>query len=186
MTAGGWISPLPLRLVPTAASESFRGMAEGCTGLPLPPHPGSFGFVRAHHTHEGVDLYCAPGTPVSAVEPGVVVAVLPFTGAHCTPPSPWWHDTWAVMAEGSSGVVLYGEIVPEPGLGVGALLEAGAAVGRVTPVLRKDKGRPGCMLHLELYAPGARDCVEWPPGAPRPDGLRDPTPLLMSAAGRTP
>jgi murein DD-endopeptidase MepM/ murein hydrolase activator NlpD len=177
-----WAVPVPARLVPTGDGESFRAMPPGATGLPLPPHPGAFGVGRRHHTHEGVDLYVPEGAAVTAVEAGAVVAVLAFTGAHCAPPSPWWEDTWAVMVEGASGVVLYGEIDPAPGLRPGDRVARGDTLGAVTRVLRRDKGRPTCMLHLELYAPGARTCVEWGPGEPRPTGLLDPTPLLLAAA----
>ena len=181
MTA--WCSPVPYRLVRTSDSESYGRMSEGATGLPLPPHVGSFGCRRKNHTHEGVDLYVPKDTPVYAVEDGTIVAVLTFTGEHCTPPSPWWHNTWAVMVEGETGVVLYGEIVPSAGAVVGAAVRRGDLMGRVTPVLTKDKGRPMAMLHLELYDHGVRDCVEWLPGAPRPAGLRDPSPFLRPLAG---
>lgn len=178
----GWANPVPRRLVPTPHGDSFRDMPADATGLPLLPHPGAWGFVRRNHTHEGVDLYVPDGTPVSAVEAGRVVAVLPFTGPHADPPSPWWRDTWAVMVEGDSGVVLYGEIVPDPGVAPGAMVSRGQRIGRVATVLAKDKGRPMSMLHLELYRRGTRACVEWGPGAPAPDGLLDPTPLLLAAA----
>ena len=74
-----WKSPIPYRLIPTTDSDSFKTMAGFTTGLPLPPHVGSFGFNRRNHTHEGVDLYCPTGTPVCAVEDGRVVAVVPFS-----------------------------------------------------------------------------------------------------------
>ncbi len=180
----GWTSPISLQMVPTTCSESFRGMPEGWTGLPLAPHPGAFGVTRKNHVHEGIDLYCPEGTPVVAMEPGEVVAVLAFTGPSATPPSPWWLDTQAVLVEGASGVVVYGEITPAPGVAVGVRLERGAALGKVTRVLAKDKGRPMDMLHLELHAPGTRDVHEWSLGQSRPGSMRDPTPMLMEAASR--
>lgn len=54
-------------------------MPYGVTGIPIAPHPGGFGTVRTKHIHEGVDLYCEPGTKIRAVEAGTVVAVVPFT-----------------------------------------------------------------------------------------------------------
>lgn len=173
-----WRPPLPLKLSPSADGESFKTMQEGCTALPLPPHPGAFGAVRKHHIHEGVDLYCPPGTPVFAVEDGVVAARLAFTGPAAG--SPWWHDTEAVMIEGASGVVNYGEIAAAPSLRPGSRVSAGERIGAVVPVLRTDKGRPQTMLHLELYAPGTKDAAEWKPGTAKPGNLRDPTKFLMT------
>lgn len=174
MTAA-WKSPVPLRLIASDDSLSFRHMAEGETALPLPPHPGAYGVARKNHIHEGVDFYCASGTPVSAVEDGEVVAVIDFTGP--TAGSPWWHDTRAVMVEGGSGVVLYGEI--DPCIKTGDTVKAGEVLGHVVQVLREDKGRPMSMLHLELHRAGTRDCYEWAPGDAAPDSLRDPTPCLL-------
>lgn len=141
-----------------------------------PTHPGAFGAVRRYDTHTGVDLYCDPGTAVVAVEPGVVVAVEDFTGPDAG--SPWWNATRAVLVEGPSGVVLYGELDPAPDVAVGRALAAGDTVGHVVTVLRRDKALPTTMLHLELYARGTRASVWWRHGDRRPDALLDPTPHL--------
>jgi murein DD-endopeptidase MepM/ murein hydrolase activator NlpD len=159
-------------------------MGEGETGLPFGNHPGAFGFVRKNHIHEGVDLYCKEGTEVSAVEDGVIVAVIDFTGGNAVPPSPWWHDTKAILVEGESGVVVYGEINPAFVFWPGDQIFAGELIGHVTPVLKKDKGRPMTMLHIELHRPGTRDAFEWPVEGPRPASLLDPTPRLMEATCR--
>lgn len=177
-----WSPPIPLALLPTSESESFRTMPEGWTGLPVGPHhPGAFGVQRKNHVHEGVDLYCEVGTPVSAVEPGTVVAIEPFTGPKAG--SPWWLDTMSVMVDGESGCVLYGEIEPLPGLRVGQKVDRGQRLGEVIRVLSKDKGRPMTMLHLELHVPGTKEALEWVDV--RPATLLDPTPLLMDAARRS-
>jgi hypothetical protein len=155
-------------------------MPEGTTGIPVgDEHPGAFGYVRRNHVHEGVDLYCEDGTVVRAVEDGTIVAIIPFTGGHATPPSPWWRDTWAVLVEGSSGVVVYGEITPYGQIGDTVL--AGWTVGHVAQVLTKDKGRPMSMLHLELHDHGTRDAYEWTEESGRPASLLDPTPHLLDA-----
>ena len=180
MNGPAWTTPVGIPLVPTSDTLSFRAMPEGWTGLPLPPHPGAFGVARRHHVHEGVDLYCPPGTPVLAVEDGTVVAVEDFTGPRAG--SPWWLDTRAVLVEGATGVVLYGEIEPAPGLVPGTALRAGERVGSVVRVLRDGKGRPDTMLHLELHVPGTRSSSEWT--GERPASLVDPTPMLMDAARR--
>lgn len=171
-----WQNPIPLRLVASADSESFRVMSPDTTALPLAPHPGAFGVQRKNHVHEGVDLYCAHGTPVSAVEDCVVVAIIPFTGIRAG--SDWWEDTDAVLVEGASGVVVYGEITPA--VTVGQSLLAGALVGHVKTVLKQDKGRPMAMLHLELHSTGPRDAPEWPTRDTKPETLRDPTPYLQA------
>lgn len=173
-----WHNPLPLVLVPTADSMSFQRMSAGETGLPIGAHPGAFGVRRANHTHEGVDLYAPHGTPVFAVEAGVVLAVKPFTGPHAG--LPWWLDTWAVFVEGPSGVVVYGEVAPT--VAEGDILAAGQALGTVSTVLTKDKGRPRAMLHLELHTAGSHVAPEWLVHDDRPPVLQDPTPFLLSCA----
>lgn len=172
-----WHSPLPLALVPTEDSMSFQSMPPGCTGLPTGRHPGAFGVERTHHIHEGVDLYCPTGTLVHAVEGGEVVEVAPFTGPSAG--MPWWHDTQVALVEGPSGVVAYGEIAPT--VTRGQRVQTGDPLGQVVQVLRKNKGRPVSMLHLELHTEGTRTCLEWAPRAPRPPSLRDPTALLAAA-----
>ncbi len=173
-----WHPPVNLVLVPSADSMSFQAMKPGETGLPLPPHPGAFGVARAHHVHEGVDLYCAEGTPVQAVEAGMIVAIIPFTGPKAG--SDWWHDTDAVLVEGSSGVVLYGEISSGEKQ-VGDTVQRGETLGQVKQVLKTDKGRPMSMLHLEFHDAGTRDAYEWTVAGGRPPSLRDPTRFLKAA-----
>ena len=112
-----------------------------------------------------------------AVEGGVVAAIIPFTGAIVEPPMPWWNDTYAVMVEGPSGVVLYGEVAPV--VEVGQTVDRGAHIAHVKQVLKIDKGRPMSMLHLELHRAGNRTWVEWLDE--RPEILLDPTNNLMIA-----
>ena len=172
-----WRNPLPLALAPSEDSLSFLSLPAGTTALPLVPHPGAYAVERRHHVHEGVDLYCLDGTQVTAVEPGRVVTVGFFTGPAAG--YPWWNDTHVVLVEGPSGVVAYGEV--EPVVQVGQVLQTGDTVGKVKTVLKKDKGRPMSMLHLELHEPGTRICPEWPAGAEKPPTLRDPTEHLLRA-----
>ena len=145
----------------------------------LPDGQGAFGSARTHDVHTGVDLYAPDGHPVVAVEEGTVVAIDPcFTGGA---ESPWWNQTAAVLVEGRSGVVLYGEV--EAAVQVGDAVQAGSTVGVVRQVLRERPGKsypnPTSMLHLELYAAGARAAVWWRPGEEQPAGLLDPTALLQ-------
>lgn len=178
-----WLKPIPLTIVPEHDFEGFRLHAAGTTGLPVgDTHAGAFGYPRRHHIHEGVDLYCPEGTPVVAVEDGIVVAIVAFTGPSAEPSSPWWHETMAVLVEGNSGVVVYGEIAVESSIREGTHVKAGDLIGHVVTVLKKIKNdRPTAMLHLELHEPGTRDAYEWTVALGRPPSLRDPTPFLLGA-----
>jgi murein DD-endopeptidase MepM/ murein hydrolase activator NlpD len=141
-----------------------------------PPAEGQFGAVRKHDTHTGVDLYAEVGTKVYAMESGTVVASMPFTGIAAE--SPWWLDTNCVMIEGASGVILCGEIETE--LKAGDFVFEGDLVGTILRVIKKDKGKPLAMLHLELYTPGTKEPVWWKLDEPKPENLVDPTPLVES------
>lgn len=152
--------------------------------VPKAPHPGAFGIQRRHlDFHTGVDLYASRGAAVVAVESGVVVRVETFTGERVG--SPWWETTWAVLIEGASGVVCYGEIYPYVMEGVS--VSRGQLVGYVEQVLREGQERldiPGhglSMLHVELYEHGVRETGDWPVGGAPPRGIQDPTYLLVGA-----
>ena len=153
----------------------------GCAPL-FPDAPGRFGYARRNDIHTGIDLYCELGQPVTAIEDGVVVKVKPFTGSRAARRSTWWNDTDAVLVEGASGVITYGEIA--------TLVEKGdkviqgqqiAAINQA--VLRRYKGRPMVMLHLMLLPPGSRYTPWWYHGEPQPTGLLSPEPFLMEIAG---
>lgn len=148
--------------------------------IPSKNSPGSFGAVRKHDIHTGVDLYTNENEPVFAIESGRVVKVDVFTGpklGHF-----WWNETFAVMIEGKSGIINYGEIYPL--VDCDEHIEEGTLLGFVMAVLPQGKERPDIvghsrfMLHIELYKPFTRDFVEWPLNEPQPDCLLDPTELL--------
>lgn len=147
--------------------------------MPAPGSPAAFGVCRKHHIHEGVDLHCNETEAVYTVEAGKVVGIVNFTGPKAG--SPWWLDTKAVMVEGASGVVLYGEIEPAIGLMLGEQMNVGESIGRVKRVLRTDKGAPTSMLHLELREHGYTELFDWKLDQPRPDWLLDPTQFLKDA-----
>jgi murein DD-endopeptidase MepM/ murein hydrolase activator NlpD len=167
------------------AQGRWRFPLRDCAGIPINRHPGAFGCVRKRDVHTGVDLYCRENEPVFAVEEGVVVAVEDFTGPKAA--SPWWNDTQALLVEGSSGVVCYGEVCINEGISAGVRIEAGQEIGHVIGVLRAIQARPdipghSCfMLHLELYRHGTRAAVWWQLDEPRPANLLDPTPYLLTA-----
>jgi murein DD-endopeptidase MepM/ murein hydrolase activator NlpD len=141
--------------------------------------PGSFGFVRKYDIHTGVDLYCDEFEPVFAIEGGQVVAIERFTGPSAEDPSPWWNDTKAILVEGKSGVIVYGEIEPVKGISTGLYIEQGQYIANVLKVLKKNKGMHTSMLHVELYTSGTRNTVWWRQGD-KPAQLLDPTNLISS------
>jgi len=144
----------------------------------FPDAIGRYGVRRRNETHTGVDLYCERGTPVLAVEDGVVTSIEVFTGPDVPDmPSPWWNDTKSVLVKGATGVVAYGEV--EPTVGVGDIVVAGQTIATVVPVLKKFKGRPMSMLHLELYTPETQWTAVAHGDDPLPENLRNPEPFLM-------
>lgn len=183
MTEIRWQFPFRDKVVrPTVDSDAFRGVdLTRETLLPIgAPHPGAFQAPRHEFFHTGVDLYCTEGEPVYAVEDGIVVAIDPmFTGQSGNEDR--WNTTQAVLVEGASGVIVYGEIAPESSLRVDTRIQAGEIIGRVMTVMKIDEGRPRSMLHLELYSRGTRAASDWSVGASMPAGLRDPTPQLQNA-----
>lgn len=137
--------------------------------------PGAFAARRKYDIHTGVDLYVPQNTKVYAGESGTVVAVEEFTGPGVE--TPWWNQTWAVLIEGNSGIVVYGEIKPDPNIEVGRVIYFGDKIGKVIPVLKTDKGKPMSMLHVELLERGqTASAPVWLDE--KPVGLLDPTELL--------
>lgn len=164
----------------TNNSDSFKTVDQTTTiEVPISPHCGSYGYVRKNHTHEGIDFYTHTGTPVYAVEDGIVVKIEYFTGPSSTPTSPWWNETMGVHITGETGVVVYGEI--SLCVELGQEIKAGQQIGNVLQVLKKDKGRPMSMLHLELYEHGMDITHPWEPNGVKPKGLLDPTKYILEA-----
>lgn len=126
--------------------SSFKDIAEIPVGI---NHPGSFGFVRKNHIHEGIDIYCELGDEVFSMEDGEIVKIIPFTGEIAG--SPWWNNTYSILIKHQNYFINYGELIPHKDLFVGQKISKGHILGHITPVLRKDKGRPMNMLHLEAY-----------------------------------
>jgi len=134
------------------------------------PSANRFGAYRKHDVHTGIDLFCQPGTPVYAIERGVITDISWFTGAPVD--MPWWNDTKALSVEGKTGVFNYGEIEPLSTLKKGEKVKEGDLLGHVVTVLKINKGLPMTMLHLELYTKGYRGnwCV-WNLNYPAPTKL---------------
>ena len=148
--------------------------------VPLPPHAGSFGAARKYDRHTGVDLYCDDGQNVSTIADGTVVGIGQFTGKAVN--SEWWEDTWYVMIEHQNIVILYGELYKPilPHIRHGEKIRGNRGIGRVKRVLRKDKGLPMAMLHVEAYELGYRgEPCYWDLELPQPRYLIDPTIVLQ-------
>ena len=171
-----WKNPLPYTLIATHESNSFIHMPPGVTGIPIEKHVGAFGISRKHDIHTGVDIYVPKNTPVLAIEPGVVIKVEAFTGALVN--MPWWENTYAIYVKGSSGVILYGELLPN--VVVGDEIKAGDKLGIILNVLKKDKGRPMSMLHLELHKSTSNTWYMWTDIKEKPPLLLNPTPYLLN------
>ena len=144
-----------------------------------PDKLGKFGAVRKFDIHTGVDLYCDSETPIYAAENGVVECIENFTGTNAG--SPWWNDTKAVLIKGQSGIICYGEIKPKQDVIQGVFVKRGSLIGNVVRVLKKDKGRPMSMLHIELYKSSAKGTVIWNLNSNKPYYLLDPTKKLKDA-----
>ena len=165
-----WLYPLHSKYIPnTFPYPASQGLA----------HDGAFATKRKFDMHTGVDLYCDPGAEVRACEDGKVVGLMQFTGEAAQ--SPWWNDTWAVMVEGASGVICYGELMPAGNTQPGATVYAGNMLGLVLQVRKTDRGKPMTMLHLELYKHGTIEPVWWMHNESIPVGLLDPTSFLVEA-----
>lgn len=148
--------------------------------IPKPGDAGFFGSVRKYDIHTGIDLYCEDGEPVFAIEDGIVVAIEKFTGEHAD--SPWWNNTWALLVEGKSGVIVYGEIIIRDQVTIGDFVLQNEIIGNVRQVLKQDKGvNPTSMLHLELMKHGCYHTYWWQHDQPCPSGLLNPIILLNHA-----
>jgi murein DD-endopeptidase MepM/ murein hydrolase activator NlpD len=170
------VFPLNKKLVgKNNSATEFLSSYKNETEYPIAPHPGSFAFVRKNHIHEGVDLYAEQGDEVLAMEEGVVVNVLPFTGNITNPKTSWWNDTGCVLIKSRSGVICYGELKAKDGLKKGDFVQTGEVLGYIETVLKKDKGRPMAMLHLEFYSHDVTEPTEtWSPDMATPYGLQNP------------
>jgi murein DD-endopeptidase MepM/ murein hydrolase activator NlpD len=143
------------------------------------PHVGSFGVRRRFDKHKGIDIYAPVGTPVFAVEEGKVVDVCPFTGEKAG--YPFWEETVGVYVYGKSGIVVYGEL-QDTNLKIDDVINAGDLIGHVGKVLKKDKGRPMSMLHLELHYHNYIHTAKWDINEKySPVGLQDPTEHLIKS-----
>jgi len=100
-----------------------------------------------------------------------------FTGEKAG--SQWWNDTQYLGVLGKSGYIIYGEISIDGQLKVGDKISKGQLCGLVETVLKKDKGRPMNMLHLELYTEFIDDPLVWKIDELKDSRLEDPIKLFQ-------
>ncbi len=146
--------------------------------LPTGTDLGAFGTPRKFDVHTGVDLYCDENEEVFSIEDGEIVAIEWFTGSKVD--MPWWNDTQAIAIKSKSGVINYGEVVPNTKLSVGDNVNEGDLIGWVIPVLKKDKGKvpSTSMLHLELYTEYDGNWTIWNLNEPQPNNILNPLGLF--------
>lgn len=143
--------------------------------LPSLESQNCFGAKRKHDFHTGVDLFCEENDNVYSIYDGVITNVIEFTGYS---ESPWWNDTLAVMIYHPEiqKTFLYGEILTK--IKVGRTVKSGQEIGRVKTVLKKDKGKPMTMLHMECYKGLQTNAVWWYHNTKYPNNLEDITKYL--------
>lgn len=132
---------------------------------------GSFGSKRKSNYNTGVDVFCPPELDVYALEGGVVVKVI-------------IKDTFKiVMVEGYSGVVAYGNVLPEEDLVEGMAIEVGDIIGTTIPYYVHTKAGEELViskLHIEYYRHGTKFPEFWAFGCEKPKRLLDPTRNLLN------
>lgn len=136
---------------------------------------GKFKSMRKFDIHTGIDLYCAENEEVFAMEDGIVMKNQPFTGSLAN--SPWWEETNYLGIKGQSGYIVYGELISS--LKEGEKVIKGQIIGNVKRVLKKNKGNPQSMLHLEFYSDFVDDPVVWNIGEKKHKLLLNPENLLF-------
>lgn len=158
--------------------------------IPQDEHPGSFGAVRRYDIHTGVDLYVPEGTPVYALNDGIVVDISVFTGPNANPPCPWWNETYSITIFNPETKIflLYGEINVADFPTSPFFIKKGTLLGTVARVLKKDKGKPMSMLHMEAYTKLKCSSLDgknlqvihpyWNHDELAPSGLIDPVPYI--------
>lgn len=120
--------------------------------------------------HCGVDLYGNHKDMIVAVESGTIINYYPFyLGTHC------------LFIQGDSGIVInYGEV--EAGSWSEFKLRKGDRVKAGDPIARVGKMTKSSMCHFETYTAGTKSNQRWKTGQSRPNGLLDPTKLLLLVA----
>jgi hypothetical protein len=131
--------------------------------LPGGGTPGSFWEDRGDRSHAGIDLYAPAGSPVVAIEDGLVTWVTVFTSPDRVP---YWNRTLEVTIAHASRIFCRYAELGDVTVDRGTRVRGGDVIGHVGEVLNlsligegappyvralKDRGH-GSMLHLEAYS----------------------------------
>jgi len=141
----------PLAYVPTQSYRGGRGFG------------ASREKVRKGLRHGAVDLMAPPGTPVLAMDDGVVVGG----------PSPFFRGTYALEVQHPTFLTRYCEIARNAEVAFASPVKAGQVIAYVG-------NQPGHdMLHLEMYSGAVQgDLTQTGRPYDRREDLIDPTPYL--------
>lgn len=158
-----WPAPAGPRLVARAETGVLRDEA------PTGQTQRRFGASReGARLHAGIDLPLPSGSPVVAMDDGIVLGILPgYVGL----------DAVAVDHPGLGVVVVYAEFARGAATIVGARVRRGGALGQSAA------SAYGSMLHVETWERSRPPAAftAWPAAGPRPSGLLDPTRMLLQA-----
>lgn len=154
--------------------NSYNNYCKPLSVCEMPHKLGEFGAIRRHDIHTGIDLYCNDNQEVYSITDGIVTDIQQFTGFD---ESPWWNDTYAIIINNGEIDILYGEL--NPVVKIGDSVKAGQLIGNIIKVLKKDKGLPMSMLHLECRT-NFENHTLWLLDEPQPDNLLDPTLFIKS------
>lgn len=176
-----------MRFWPVPASYSQQ--------LPRTGEKGSFWEDRGDRRHTGVDIYAPQGSPVVAVEDGIVLQVLEFTSPKLLP---YYNQTQAVLVKHFDGAILLYAQLGFVRVSPGEVVSAGEVLGGLGEVLNAqciDRSAPRhirglanaeltAILHLELYNNVPQVNLNTLGGnillKETPSGLLDPTEYLSS------
>ncbi|MGI8640978.1 MAG: M23 family metallopeptidase [Pyrinomonadaceae bacterium] len=155
--------------------------------FPLPIYPqqnyhyagiafGGSSKSRGDRRHAACDLIAPPGTPVYAVERGIVLEV---------PRKPFYQHTFTVVIRHAHFVIRYGEVHENRLVSIGEEVSEGQQIGTVGT-----SNRGNGMLHFEMYQGTASGSLSQkhnteylyvpPLNYQRRKDLIDPTPYLDS------
>lgn len=171
-------SQFKLLSVPAAGAPEKRAITGVGVRFPLSIRPAEsyregmrrFGARRkGSRLHAGCDLYAKVGTPILALDSGVVLNRYEF-----------YLGTFALEVRHPKFIARYGEIQQRlaPGIDVGTKVARGQTIAYVGKLI----GLNMSMLHLELYSGAAKGPLTTQLGPYKRRGdLIDPTPILDGA-----
>lgn len=129
--------------------------------------------------HAGCDIYCKDGTPVYAVNDGII-----FNST-----TKFYYNVGSVEVVHANSIVRYGEIIPNPKLRTGDKVKEGDLLGWVKQIYTDSKTKMNVppMIHFEMYSDKSNkgplsDLSDdgFRRGTARRQDLMNPTPFLTT------